>query len=169
MLILKVSQTDFHWCYTTVLDSYKVSSNRFNSFLQWYNGEKGLIVKTGQKLFRIFSTYFLREFKKVLEKYSPFRPILLAIKTLFNNLAKFLVLHIEPITKNNLTVNINFGFSKEIFGQNPERLSPLTLSSFSPTYHWSKLLKSVVTHFIRIKNCCVASVKSVWVGFKSGT
>ena len=29
----------------------------------------------------------------------------------------------------------------------------LTLSPFSPIYHWRKLLKSVVTHFIRIKNC----------------
>ena len=35
----------------------------------------------------------------------------------------------------------------------------LTLSPFSPIYHWRKLLKSVVTHFIRIKNCCVTSVK----------
>ena len=29
----------------------------------------------------------------------------------------------------------------------------LTLGPFSPIYHWRKLLKSVVTHFIRIKNC----------------
>ena len=35
----------------------------------------------------------------------------------------------------------------------------LTLSPFSPIYHWRKLLKSVVTPFIRIKNCCVTSVK----------
>ena len=35
----------------------------------------------------------------------------------------------------------------------------LTLSPSSPIYHWKKLLKFVVTHFIRIKNCCVMLVK----------
>ena len=35
----------------------------------------------------------------------------------------------------------------------------LTLSPFSPIYHWRKLLKFVVTHFIRIKNCSITSVK----------
>ena len=35
----------------------------------------------------------------------------------------------------------------------------MTLSPFSPIYPWRKLLKSVVTHFIRIKSCCVTSVK----------
>ena len=35
----------------------------------------------------------------------------------------------------------------------------LTLIPFSPIYHWRKLLKSVVTYFIRIKNFCLISVK----------
>ena len=35
----------------------------------------------------------------------------------------------------------------------------LTLSRFSPICHWRKLLKSVVTHFMRNKNCCITSVK----------
>ena len=35
----------------------------------------------------------------------------------------------------------------------------LTMSPFSPIYHWWKLLKSVTTHFIRIKNFCITSVK----------
>ena len=33
------------------------------------------------------------------------------------------------------------------------------LRPFSPIYHWRKLLRSVVPHFIRIKNCCLTSVK----------
>ena len=58
--------------------------------------------------------------KKVLNKCSPFRPILLAIKTLSYNLAKFLVPLIEPITKNNFTLKNSFEFSKEICEQNSE-------------------------------------------------
>ena len=51
--------------------------------------------------------------KKVLNNCPPFRPILSASKTLSHNLAKVLVLLIEPITKNN-----SFEFSKEICEQN---------------------------------------------------
>ena len=98
--------------------------------------------------------------KKVLDKCPSLRPILSAIKTPSYNLAKFLVPLIEPITKNNFTVKNSFEFSKEICKQNPEYLWPvLTLSPFSPIYHWRKLLKSVVTPLIRINNCCVTSVK----------
>ena len=35
----------------------------FNSFFQWYIGEKGRNVKTDHKVFRILFTYFLREFE----------------------------------------------------------------------------------------------------------
>ena len=52
--------------------------------------------------------------KKVLDKFPPFRPILLVIKTTSYNLAKFLVPLIEPITKNDFTVKSSFEFSKEI-------------------------------------------------------
>ena len=34
----------------------------------------------------------------------------------------------------------------------------MTLSPFSQIYHLGKLLKSVVTHSIRIKNCCLTSI-----------
>ena len=58
--------------------------------------------------------------KKVLNKCSPFRPILSAIKTPSYILAKFLVSLIEPITKNNFTVKNSFEFSKEIWEQSSE-------------------------------------------------
>ena len=58
--------------------------------------------------------------KKVLDKCSPFRLILLAIKTPFYSLAKFLVPRIELITKNNFTVKNSFELSKEICKQNSE-------------------------------------------------
>ena len=43
----------------------KGATTDFNSFLQWYIGEKGLNVKTGHKVFRILFTYFLREFETI--------------------------------------------------------------------------------------------------------
>ena len=58
--------------------------------------------------------------KKILDKCPPFRPTLSTIKTPSYNLAKFLVLLIEPITKNNLTVKNSFEFSRQICEQNPE-------------------------------------------------
>ena len=65
--------------------------------------------------------YILRKtHKKVLNKCSPFRPILSAIKTPSYILAKYLVSLIEPITKNNFTVKNSFEFSKEIWEQSSE-------------------------------------------------
>ena len=58
--------------------------------------------------------------KKVLDKCSPFRLILSAIKTPCYNLAKFLVPLIEPVTKENFRVKDSFEFSKEICEQNSE-------------------------------------------------
>ena len=58
--------------------------------------------------------------KKVLDKSPPFRCILSAIKTPSYSVAKFLVPHIEPITKNNFTVKNSFEFCKEICEQNSE-------------------------------------------------
>ena len=47
--------------------------------------------------------------KKVVDKCSPFRPILSAIKTRSYHLAKFLLPLMEPITKNNFTpINLHF-------------------------------------------------------------
>ena len=98
--------------------------------------------------------------KKVLDKCSPFRPILSAIKTLSYNLAKFLVPLIEPITKNNFSLKIVLNSLRKYVNKILNILWPvLTLSVFSPIYHWRKLLKSVVTHYIRIKNCCLTSIK----------
>ena len=98
--------------------------------------------------------------KKVLDKCPPFRPILSAIKTPSYNLAKFLVPLIEPVTKNNFTAKIVLNSLREYVNKILNTFWPvLTLSPFSPIYHWRKLLKSVVTHFMRIKNYCVTSVK----------
>ena len=95
------------------------------------------------------------------EKCPPFRLILSAIKTPYYNLAKFLVPLIEPITKNNFTVKNSFEFSKEICEQNSEYfMASLDTESLTPIYHWRKLLKYVVTHSIRIKNCCLTSIKT---------
>ena len=58
--------------------------------------------------------------KKVIDKCSPFRPILSEIKTSSYNLAKLLVSLIEPITKKHFTVINNFAFSNEICKQNSE-------------------------------------------------
>ena len=59
-----------------------------------------------------------------LEKFPPFRPISLAIKSPFYNLAKllakFLVPFIEAFKKHNFTVKNSFEFPKEIFEQNLE-------------------------------------------------
>ena len=42
----------------------------------------------------------------------------------------------------------------------------LTLSPFSPIYHWRKLLKSAVTHYIRIKSCClIVSLNNIYPVF----
>ena len=98
--------------------------------------------------------------KKVLDKCPLLRTILSEIKFPSYNLAKFLVPLIEPITKNNFTVKIVLNFLRKYVNKILNTLWPVSmLSSFSPIYHWRKLLKSVVTHFIRIKNCCVTSVK----------
>ena len=79
--------------------------------------------------------------KKVLEKYQPFRLILSAIKFPSYNLAKVLVPLLQPITKNNFTLEKSFEFSKEMSGKNPECFM-VSLES---------LLKSVVAHFTRIR------------------
>ena len=84
-------------------------------------------------------------------KCQSFRPILSAIKTFIETLT-------EPIIKNNFTVKKSFLIKYVNKIQN--NLWPvLTLSTSSPIYRWRKLLKSVVTHFIRIKNCCLTSIK----------
>ena len=87
-------------------------------------------------LYGLFKTH-----KKVLEKYQPFRLILSAIKTPSYNLAKVLVPLLQPITKNNFTLEKSFEFSKEMSGKNPECFM-VSLES---------LLKSVVAHFTRIR------------------
>ena len=98
--------------------------------------------------------------KRVLDKSPPFRPILSAIKTPSYNLAKFLVPLIEPITKSNFTVKTVLNSLRKYVNKTLNTLWPaLMLCPFSPIYHWRKLLKSVVTHFISINNCCVTSVK----------
>ena len=105
--------------------------------------------------------------KKVLDKCPPIRPIFSAIKTPLYNLAKFLVPLIEPITKKiilqlKIVLNSLRNYEHKILNT----LWPvLTLSPLTPIYHWWKLLKSVVTHFMRIKNCCV----TFWETFKSCT
>ena len=90
-------------------------------------------------LYGLFKTH-----KKVLEKYQPNiknRLILSAIKTPSYNLAKVLVPLLQPITKNNFTLEKSFEFSKEMSGKNLECFM-VSLES---------LLKSVVAHFTRIR------------------
>ena len=61
--------------------------------------------------------------KQFADKCPPFRPIMSAIKTPTNNLAKFLVLLLQPITTNMYTVKNSFSWSI--------RMSSPSL----PTYH----------------------------------
>ena len=97
--------------------------------------------------------------EKVLDKCPLFGPILTTIKTPCYNLVKFLFLLIEHITKNILLLKIVLNSLRKYVNKILDTLWPvLTLSPFSPIYHWRKLLKSVVTNFIKT-NCCVASVK----------
>ena len=85
----------------------------------------------------------------------PFRPILSTIKTLSYNSAKALVPLIEPITKNNFTVKIVLNSLRKYVNKIQNTLWPVSmLSPVSPICHWRELLKSVLTHFRRIKNCC---------------
>ena len=70
----------------------------------------------------MFYRAFAKLIKKFLGKCQSFRLISSAIKTPSNNLAKFLVPVIEPITKNNFTAKNRFEFSKEICEQNSEYL-----------------------------------------------
>ena len=103
---------------------------------------------------------FCKTHKKVLDKCPALRPILSAIKTPSYNLAKILVPLIKPITKNNFTVKIVLNSLRKYVNKILNTLWLfLTFSLFSPIYHWRKLFTSVVTHFIRIKNCCVTSIK----------
>ena len=39
------------------------------------------------------------------------------------------------------------------------------MNPFSPVYHWKKLLKSAVTHVIRIKKTCLTLVKIILKNF----
>ena len=81
--------------------------------------------------------------KKFLDKCPPFRPILSAIKTPSYNLAKFLVLLIEPITKNNFTVKNSFEFSKEMCEQNSEYfIASLDIESFFTNIPLEETFKS---------------------------
>ena len=96
---------------------------------------------------------------KVLDKCSAFRPISI-IKTPSCNLTKFLVPLIEPITRNILKLKILLNYLRNYVDKIQNTLwSVLMLSPFSPIYHWGKPLKLVVTHFIRIKNCCLTSAE----------
>ena len=95
--------------------------------------------------------------EKVLNKYPPFRPILSAIKTPSYNLAKFPLL--EPITKNNFTVKNSFELSKEICEQDSEYfMASLDVESLFTNIPLEETIKSVVTHFIRIKNSCLKAL-----------
>ena len=51
--------------------------------------------------------------KQLVDNCSPFRPIMSAIKTSTNNMAKFLVPLLEPITTNMYAVENSFEFAKE--------------------------------------------------------
>ena len=57
--------------------------------------------------------------KQLVDNCPPFGPIMSAIKTPSYNLAKFLVLLLEPITTNMNSVKNSFEFSKEIADQDP--------------------------------------------------
>ena len=97
---------------------------------------------------------------KVLDKCSAFRPVLSIIKTPSCNLTKFLVPLIEAITRNILKLKILLNYLRNYVDKIQNTLwSVLMLSPFSPIYHWGKPLKLVVTHFIRIKNCCLTSAE----------
>ena len=57
--------------------------------------------------------------KQLADNCPPFRPIMSAIKIPTNNLAKFLVPLLQPITTNMYTVKNSFEFAKEITDQDP--------------------------------------------------
>ena len=57
--------------------------------------------------------------KQLVDNCPPFRPIMSAIKAITNNLVKFLVPVLEPITANMYTAKISFEFAKEIADHNP--------------------------------------------------
>ena len=102
-------------------------------------------------LYGLFKTH-----NKILDKYPPFTPNLLAIKTPSYNLAKFLVPLIEPITKNNFTVKNSFEFSKEICEQNPEYfMASLDVESLFTNIPLEETIKICSDSFYKNKNCCV--------------
>ena len=57
--------------------------------------------------------------KQLADNCPPFRTIMSAIKISTNNLAKFLVPLLQPITTNMYTVKNSFEFAKEIADQDP--------------------------------------------------
>ena len=75
-------------------------------------------MKPGGSRFLIFHGPF-KVHKQLVDKCTPFRSIMSAIKTPTHNLAKFLVPLLESITTNIYTVKNSFEFSKEIADQDP--------------------------------------------------
>ena len=60
--------------------------------------------------------------KQQVDGCPPFQPILSALQTPTYNLAKFLVLILSPLTKNEYTVKDSFQFAEEICEQDPKIL-----------------------------------------------
>ena len=56
-------------------------------------------------------------YKKCVDSYPPFRPILSALQTPTHKLAKYLVIILVPLTTNKCTVNYSFSFATEIVDQ----------------------------------------------------
>ena len=57
-------------------------------------------------------------YKKCVDGYSPFRPILSALQTPTYKLAKYLVPILEALTNNKYTIKESFNFATEIVEQN---------------------------------------------------
>ena len=159
MPLLKPTQTDFTDATQQFLILIKWVTTDFNSLLQWYVGENGLNVN-GLKRSGFCPNISLEKPK-----------LMLTVKLFFvmgsmcktKNFAKLLkrVLIANKIGLNGEYLSRTFLNSRRKYVEKIlNNFWPvLTMSPFSPLYHWRKLLKSVATHFIRIKSCCVTSVK----------
>ena len=108
--------------------------------------------------------------EKVLDKCPLFRPILTAIKTPSYNLAKFLFLLIELITKNNITVTNSFEFSKEICEQIPGYFM-VSLDVESPFTHipLEETIKICCGSLYKNQLLCSISKNQFYETFKSCT
>ena len=72
---------------------------------------------------------FFKVHKKCVDGCPPSRPILSALQTPTYKLAKYVVLILEPLTKNKYTVKDSFNFATEIVEQDSGNFIPANTST----------------------------------------